>query len=468
MRLGVVGLAVVLAMLSACRDVARKFDPGVIVIGVDGMDPVFLDRHWDSLPNLRSLRDTGGFRRLKTTTPPQSPVAWSTFMTGLEPDAHGIFDFVHRNPETLTPYSSMNRTDPPRFQLSLGEWLIPLSSGRVVSLRNGTPFWKLLVDRGVPVTTMRVPTNYPPAKAGRAVAGMGVPDLRGTFGTFTLYTNEPEEITREVSGGHIQRVDVQPNGRVVLPLAGPPNALRKDQRTVTVPIVLDIDPNASAARISIGNSIAIVQEREWSEWLPVEFPLIPHVASVRGAVRVFAKTFSPRFELYVSPVNLDPFQPALPISSPADFSRDIAKETGRFFTQGIAEDTAAYRHGVFSLAEYLSQSRLVLEDERRLLRYCLRNFQGGFLFSYFSVVDQDSHMLWGRHEAELLETYQAVDEAIGEARRSAPAAKFIVMSDHGFTGFDRSFQLNAWLHEKGFLALNGPPRRGRFRGRGLE
>ena len=182
---------------------------GVIVIGVDGMDPLFLERHWDSLPNLRSLRDTGGFRRLKTTTPPQSPVAWSTFITGFEPQAnHGIFDFVHRNPQTLSPYSSMNRTDPPRFQLSVGEWLIPLSSGRVVSLRNGLPFWKLLVDRGVPVTTMRVPTNYPPAKAGRALAGMGVPDLRGTFGIFTLYTDEPEEIPREVSGGHIQRVDV--------------------------------------------------------------------------------------------------------------------------------------------------------------------------------------------------------------------------------------------------------------------
>ena len=153
---------------------------------------------------------------------------------------------------------------------------------------------------------MRVPTNYPPAKAGRALAGMGVPDLRGTFGTFTLYTDEPEEITREVSGGHIQRVDVQPNGRVVLPLAGPQNALRKDQRTVTVPIVLDLDANARAARISIGDSIAIVQEREWSEWLPVEFPLIPHVASVRGAVRLFAKMLSPRFELYVTPVNLDP------------------------------------------------------------------------------------------------------------------------------------------------------------------
>ena len=63
--------------------------------------------------------------------------------------------------------------------------------------------------------------------------------------------------------------------------------------------------------------------------------------------------------------------PPLPISSPDDFSRDVAKETGRFFTQGIAEDTAAYRHGVFNLCQYLSQSRLVFEDEMRLLRYCL-------------------------------------------------------------------------------------------------
>jgi predicted AlkP superfamily phosphohydrolase/phosphomutase len=464
MRPGIAGLACALAMLPGCRDTDRKSFPAVIVVGVDGMDPVFLERHWDSLPNLRSLRDSGGFRRLKTTTPPQSPVAWSTFITGLDPDAHGILDFVHRNPKTLLPYSSMNRTDPPRFQLSLGEWLIPLSSSSVVSLRKGVPFWKLLADRGVPVTTMRVPTNFPPAKAGRALAGMGVPDLQGGFGTFTFYTDDPEEITRDVSGGRIHRVNVPQDGRLVLQLKGPPNALRKDQRTVTLPIVVDVDPNAHAARISLGGSVAIVQEREWSEWIPVDFPLVSHVAAVRGMVRIFAKQLSPRFELYVTPVNLDPRQPAMPISAPDDFSRDIEMETGRFFTQGIAEDTAAYRHGVFSLAEYLAQSRLVFEDERRLFRYALRHFHGGFLFSYFSVVDQDSHMLWERHEPELLNTYRAVDEAIGEARRAAPQARLIVISDHGFTGFDHSFQLNAWLREKGFLAMSGPPDGEGFKG----
>ena len=94
------------------------------------MDPGFLERHWKELPNVARLRDTGGFRRLKTTTPPQSPVAWSTFITGLDPTAHGIFDFVHRDPKTMQPFSSMSRTEEPRFKLPLGPYVFPLSSAR--------------------------------------------------------------------------------------------------------------------------------------------------------------------------------------------------------------------------------------------------------------------------------------------------------------------------------------------------
>jgi hypothetical protein len=373
----------------------------------------------------------------------------------LDPAAHGIYDFVHRDPKTLAPYSSMDRTEPPRFQLPLGQWIVPLSKARVISLRRGTPFWKTLADRGVPVTIMRMPTNYPPVNAGRALAGMGVPDLRGGFGTFTLYTDDPEEITRSVAGGRIVKVAVE-SGRVSLALDGPPNSLCKDQRISMVPIIADIDPEAKAARLAIGGSVAIVQQGEWSPWITTEFPLIPHVASVTGMIRVFAKQLAPRFQLYVTAVNIDPRDPALPISAPKAFSADIAHETGPFFTQGIAEDTAALRQGAFSLPEYLAQSRLVFEDERRLFQYSVRHFRGGLLFFYFSAVDQNSHVLWGRHEAELLETYRAVDDAIAEAIRAIPGADFIVMSDHGFTRFDRSFQLNAWLAGNGFLALRGP------------
>src|SRR5512141_271426 len=111
---GCAGLCALLMLLAACGAPVSPDMPKLVVIGVDGMDPVFLERHWDELPALRRLRDTGGFRPLRTTTPPQSPVAWSTFITGLEPAGHGIYDFVHRDPKRMSPYSSMDRTEEPR------------------------------------------------------------------------------------------------------------------------------------------------------------------------------------------------------------------------------------------------------------------------------------------------------------------------------------------------------------------
>jgi predicted AlkP superfamily phosphohydrolase/phosphomutase len=94
----------------------------------------------------------------------------------------------------------------------------------------------------------------------------------------------------------------------------------------------------------------------------------------------------------------------------------------------------------------------------KLLRYSLDHFDDGLLFFYFSSIDQGSHMLWGKHEPQLLEIYRAVDAAIGEVAKRFPRADILVMSDHGFNSFDRSVNLNTWLWEKGFLALQGPPR----------
>jgi hypothetical protein len=177
--------------------------------------------------------------------------------------------------------------------------------------------------------------------------------------------------------------------------------------------------------------------------------------------RVFAKQLHPRFELYVSPVNVDPEEPALPISTPGSYAREVAAGMGRWSTLGIPEDTSALRQGVFDLPEFLSQSRLVLDEERRLLDDSLRRFTGGLLFFYFSSVDQNSHVLWGKHDAELLDIYRAVDRSIGEVMRREPAAELMVMSDHGFAAFNRAVNLNTWLVSRGLrtkayaLGLNG-------------
>jgi len=424
------------------------------------MDPVFVERHWADLPNLARLRQRGSYSHLETTDPPQSPVAWSTFITGLDPGEHGIFDFVHRDPVTLEPYLSTDKTVGPSFTLRLGSWQLPLSRSRVVSLRRGRAFWEYLSDRGIPVTIVRIPANYPPSEAGTELGGMGTPDLRGTEGTFTYYTDDPTETSHEVPGGLIRNVEVRAS-HVELRVEGPPNTLRRGHAYAAVQLIADLDPDRPYVRLQTGEAMAIVRQGEWSGWLPADFPLLPHVASVRGMFRVFAKQLHPRFELYVSPVNVDPEEPALPISTPGSYARVVATAMGRWSTLGIPEDTSALRQGVFNLREFLSQSRLVFDDERRLLDDSLRRFQGGLLFFYFSTVDQNSHVLWGKHDAELLNIYRAVDASIGEVMRREPGAELMVMSDHGFAAFNRAVNLNTWLVSRGLrtkayaLGLNG-------------
>ncbi len=68
----------------------------VVILGLDGMDHGLSEKMLDEgkLPNLAALRDEGCFRPLGSTVPPISPVAWSTFQTGVNPGKHNIFDFL--------------------------------------------------------------------------------------------------------------------------------------------------------------------------------------------------------------------------------------------------------------------------------------------------------------------------------------------------------------------------------------
>ncbi len=429
----------------------------IVVLGIDGMDPNFLNRHWDALPNLDKLRHDGEFKVLQTVMPPQSPVAWSTFITGMDPGGHGIFDFVHRDPQTLTPYSSMSRTEAGR-SISVGSYELPLTAGKVVSFRKGTPFWQILSDHGIPVTIIRMPTDFPPVHCaeGFSVAGMGTPDMRGTFGTFTFFTDNPAEQSRNVPGGQIVHVDLK-NWTVDARIQGPDNSLRKDKAPSYVDMTVHVDPQEPAARFDSGESQVILRQGEWSDWIRVKFSFIPGVASASGMFRLYAKQLHPKFEVYVSPINIDPSDPELPVTSPDSYSKKLAKEVGLFYTQGMAQDTAAWRQGVFDRAEYIAQSRHVSEDHLKLLRYGMDHFENGLLFFHFFGTDQDSHMLWGKYDDDLLETYKMVDQTVGWVRAKLGSdGQLIIMSDHGFSTFDRAVNVNTWLMKEGFLTLDDP------------
>ena len=447
------------AVLIGCGRSAVNASPkSIVVLGIDGMDPAFLERHWDVLPNLDKLRREGEFKRLETVMPPQSPVAWSTFITGMDPGGHGIFDFIHRDPHTLTPYSAISQTAEGGRTLSVGPYELPLTSGKVVSFRKGKPFWQILSEHHVPTNVIRMPTDFPPVHCddGVSIAGMGAPDLRGGLGgMFSYYTDEPSQKSRSVAGGQIVRVDLE-NHSAKLQITGPDNSLRKDKASTHVEMTVHVDPEQPVARFDIGDTQVILREKEWSGWIQVRFPMLPPLKSAAGMFRLYAKQLHPRFQLYVSPINIDPSEPELPISSPDSHSRDVSKQIGLFYTQGMAQDTAAWRQGVFDREEYIAQSREVSLEHLKLLRHAVENFRGGFLFFHFFGVDQDSHMLWGKHESDVLNTYKLVDEAIGWVRERIGSATLIVMSDHGFSTFDRAVHLNSWLLKEGFLVLDDP------------
>jgi predicted AlkP superfamily phosphohydrolase/phosphomutase len=451
----IAGVAAVGALLTGCgRAPAAASAKKMIVLGVDGMDPDFLEAHWASLPNLNRLRHAGGFRRLGTSIPPQSPVAWSNFITGMDPGGHGIFDFVHRDPATLAPFSSMAQAEEAKHRLTIGNFSFPLSSGTVRLLRKGVPFWEDLGAHGVQATVIRMPTNFPPVgRKSLTLSGMGTPDLQGgSF--FSYYTDDPGEIRESVPGGRIFRIDCA-NHWAEISIPGPANTFRTGRPASSATVRMDVDAAQGLARFDFGDRQLILKPGEWSDWVRLRFPLLPGIKDEIGIVRLFLRRVQPHVELYVSPVNIDPTAPEFPISTPTSYSSELAGALGLFYTQGIAEDTSALRAGALNHQQFLEQSQSVLSDSLRMFRYQLDRFRQGLLFFYFSSIDQNSHMLWGKFEGELLNFYRQLDGAVGEALdKSAPDTTIIVMSDHGFAPFDRAVHLNTWLMKEGFLALD--------------
>ena len=192
-----------------------------------------------------------------------------------------------------------------------------------------------------------------------------------------------------------------------------------------------IDRGSRAAKLEIGGNEIVLGEGEWSGWVPIRFALVPHLLSVPGIVRFHVASVAP-LRLYASPVNIDPAEPALPISTPPDYSRDLYEHVGYYYTQGFAEDTNALSAGMLSDGEFLDQARDVYEERRRLFTVELARFRSGLLFAYFGGVDQVSHMFWRTLARDLggsaptpaaesdaiLDAYRELDQALDEALRA--------------------------------------------------
>ena len=424
----------------------------VVVIGFDGFDPRLAEPLLaaGSLPSLARLRAQGGWTPLQTTHPAQTPVAWSTFATGGNPGRHGIFDFVRRDPQTYLPDLSLNRFE------RKASYLPP----RAVNLRRGTPVWELLSAAGTPSCILRCPCTFPPDTIrGRMLAGMGVPDLRGGLGTSTLYTSSAGVKAEESE--QVLHVTADADGVIRTRLIGPRNPAAQGDFTVD----LALQPEPSRRALSIRSEgqpkILEVREGEWSEWLKVRFKT-GLLQSISGMVRFHLVRLAPVFELYASPVNFDPEAPMFPISAPAGYARELARQVGTFYTTGMVEDHGGLNNGRFDEAAFLKQCDDVVRERSAMMRYELERFREGLFFCLFDTPDRVQHMFWrfrddpGHAErARAIEDhYRASDQIVGEAlARVDDRTLVIVLSDHGVGNFRRGVHLNTWLHDQGLLAL---------------
>lgn len=488
------------ALLSGCGRVSRNARPvaqrRVLLVAFDGLDPRIVEALIAAgrMPSFAKLAKLGSFKRIATSNPAQTPVAFSNIISGANPGLHQVFDFIHRDPspaDTLMPirpyFSTADAVQSPRrWAIPLGSWQLPLTGSSTQLLRRGPAFWDYLVDRGIDVQIFYLPANYPPQQPNgpgrfRAISGMGTPDLLGSYGEFTLLTQDVPRQGRLVGGGRFVFLPMA-GDRGRAELLGPPNFLRQpDARGNIEPlkVIVDVvrDPEHRVAKIAIGDSTLLLNEGEWSGWVPIDFQTgIPASTvlsaagaptSLRGMVRLFLKQAFPKFELYISPINIDPLQPENPVSVPSQLAIDLARRHGRFYTLGIPEDTKALSHGALNEEQFQTQCELAMQERIAHYRQALAEFQSGCLFFYFGATDLMQHMFWRdrdeHHPGRIPEQaarfghviddlYASIDSLVAEALATVQQDDLlIVLSDHGFTTFRRGFNLNGWLRDNGFL-----------------
>lgn len=441
----------------------------VVVIGLDGLDPQLVARWMEEgrLPEFKRLAEQGTFCPLQTTLPAITPAAWSAFATGVDASRHRIYDFITRDPQTYQPVLSSARINAPRRSLGIGPYRLPLGKAQVRNLRRSQPFWKVLGDNHVSSCIVRVPISFPPEKfSGLLLAGMCAPDLRGTQGECTYFFSGPGP--QDTSVGRCIRLELE-CGRVSTSIPGPANPLRPDGKRLTAAMDLVVDPAAESATLVVGGEKIVLQKRVYSPWITLAFVAGPGVR-VRGLCRFYLIEAEP-LRLYVTPIQIDPTHPHLPLSHPPSYAPYLARRLGKFATVGLAEDTDALNADLIDEQAFLDQTYLLDDERQAMFFHALDKTPKGLTACVFDSPDRIQHMFFrtldpdhpanqGREVNGLANTipdmYARMDDLVGRTLEKIDCAETVLMviSDHGFCTFKRGVNLNTWLWQNGYLCLH--------------
>jgi predicted AlkP superfamily phosphohydrolase/phosphomutase len=443
----------------------------LIVVGFDGQDPSITERMMaeGKLPNFQKLADMGCYSRLRSTYPSITPVAWSSFTTGTNPGKHNIFDFLDRDPRTYLPRLSSTEIGSVDRVLKLGKLRIPLAKPAIRLLRKSKPFWTVLGEHNIWSTIIRVPITFPPDTFyGAHLGAMCIPDLLGTQGTFLYFTTRTGGEAFQEGG---LRFELSANGSKNSfegTIEGPENTFLEGNPPMTRPLRIDIDRDAGCALVSVNGGTFNLEPMVLSDWVKLSFKAIAGM-KVTGICRMMITEMDEHTSLYISPINIEPEKPVMPISHPGYYCCYLEKKLGPYATLGLAEDTWALNEKITDDHTFWTQTNDIDVEREEMLFAALDRLRKGVLVTVFDAADRVNHMFWrytedGHPAAEGIDNpeyadaiedqYRRNDEIVGKVmNRLGEGDVLWVMSDHGCTSFRRGVNLNAWLEENGYLTL---------------
>src|SRR5574340_1054363 len=222
-----------------------------VIVGFDSFDPGTFEKLSEKgkMPNLAGLAGAGGYSRLEVCSPPQTEVSWTSIATGVDPGSHGIFDFVHRDPETYIPYVSIL----PTRQSAVGEQFLPPYTTKT--------FFHEAADMGYPSTALWWPALFParPELGVGTIPGLGTPDIRGQLGVGTYLTTEPRELKKTRVAKLEKKGKLNYEGTLEGPFVKTKEGLQPFQQPVAVEVV-----DGDCARLVIGKQKLELKLGQWS------------------------------------------------------------------------------------------------------------------------------------------------------------------------------------------------------------
>lgn len=432
----------------------------LLLIGIDSLDPKIIEKLMEEgkLPNFKKLKESGSYEMLDTTTPPETPVAWSAAATGSNPGKYNIYDFINRDKETYLP------------KLNLAEEKRGILKTNYDCAMKGVPFWSLTSEAGIPTTVMRWPVTFPPSRVnGRMLSGLGVIDIKGYLNSYKFYSSAEFDEEKEGMDKMSKIVKVEKNKTINTNLFGP--FMSKRDGITEIKAQMEIKLEDDAAIITVDGKDYKIGVKGWSDWIKVKFD-IGVIRSVHGIFKAYLLSTEPEFNMYITSIQIDPVNPMYEISYPGYYSKDLAQEIGLFYTMGMPEDTKAVTDNRISPQIFLEQVKQIEDGRTKMFWHEFGKFKSGVYAFGFDSGDRLKHIFWNNKvlkdkqenrdneenkfsiSKEIEEYYTEKDNFLGQVLGEIDEhTQLIIFSDHGFSSFERAVSINTWLVENDYMTL---------------